>query len=113
MQSSYKSNPFAAYFELHIERGSILEEEGLEIGVIQGINAHKWFAITVRGRCCHAGTTPFHIRKDPVLCATKLVVASDAIAKRFNGLVTTASIEEAGADVCSSLPQNKAGKLGD
>ncbi|KAM0391957.1 hypothetical protein ACHAQC_006760 [Fusarium culmorum] len=74
VQSSYKSNPL-----LHISNYTSSV----------GIKAHKWFTITVRGRSCHAGTTPFHIRKDPVLCTTKLVVASEAIAKRFNGLATT------------------------
>lgn len=34
--ASYRSNPFAAHFELHIEQGPILEDEGLKIGVVQG-----------------------------------------------------------------------------
>ena len=34
--ASYKSNPFAAHFELHIEQGPILEDEGRKIGVVQG-----------------------------------------------------------------------------
>lgn len=36
--ASYQSNPFAAHFELHIEQGPILEDEGLKIGVVQGKN---------------------------------------------------------------------------
>jgi hypothetical protein len=34
--ASYRSNPFAAHFELHIEQGPILEDEGLKIGVVEG-----------------------------------------------------------------------------
>lgn len=34
--ASYKSNPFAAHFELHIEQGPILEDEDLKIGVVHG-----------------------------------------------------------------------------
>lgn len=34
--ASYRSNPFAAHFELHIEQGPILEDEGLRIGVVHG-----------------------------------------------------------------------------
>lgn len=34
--ASYRSNPFAAHFELHIEQGPILEDEGLKIGVVHG-----------------------------------------------------------------------------
>lgn len=34
--ASHRSNPFAAHFELHIEQGPILEDEGLKIGVVHG-----------------------------------------------------------------------------
>jgi hydantoinase/carbamoylase family amidase len=105
--ASYLSNPFAAHFELHIEQGPILEDEGLKIGVVHGkqtsifilcyltndvttgVQAFKWFNITVKGRDSHAGTTPLYARKDPVLCATKMIVAANAIAKKFEGLATT------------------------
>ncbi|KAL4725854.1 hypothetical protein ACLX1H_006528 [Fusarium chlamydosporum] len=87
--ASYRSNPFAAHFELHIEQGPILEDEGLKIGVVEGVQAFKWFNITVKGRDSHAGTTPLYARKDPVLCATKMIVAANTIAKRFDGLTTT------------------------
>ncbi|KAM0467929.1 hypothetical protein ACHAP7_011436 [Fusarium lateritium] len=87
--ASYLSNPFAAHFELHIEQGPILEDEGLKIGVVHGVQAFKWFSITVKGRDSHAGTTPLYARKDPVLCATKMIVAANVIAKKFEGLTTT------------------------
>ncbi|KAF5671403.1 n-carbamoyl-amino acid hydrolase [Fusarium heterosporum] len=87
--ASYLSNPFAAHFELHIEQGPILEDEGLKIGVVHGVQAFKWFNITVKGRDSHAGTTPLYARKDPVLCAAKMIEASNEIAKRFDGLATT------------------------
>lgn len=35
--ASYRSNPFAAHFELHIEQGPILEDENLKIGVVKGM----------------------------------------------------------------------------
>lgn len=35
-QASYQNNPFAAHFELHIEQGPILEEEGRKVGVVKG-----------------------------------------------------------------------------
>ncbi|OAA64953.1 Amidase, hydantoinase/carbamoylase [Cordyceps fumosorosea ARSEF 2679] len=87
--ASYKSNPFAAHFELHIEQGPILEDEGLKIGVVQGVQAFKWFTITVRGRDSHAGTTPLYARKDAVLVAAQLISAANAVAKTFSGLATT------------------------
>jgi hypothetical protein len=38
MPASYRNNPFAAHFELHIEQGPILEEEGRRVGVVKGLN---------------------------------------------------------------------------
>ena len=35
-QASYRNNPFAAHFELHIEQGPILEDEGRKVGVVKG-----------------------------------------------------------------------------
>ncbi|KAK2050999.1 hydantoinase/carbamoylase family amidase [Colletotrichum caudatum] len=87
--ASYRTNPFAAHFELHIEQGPILEDERQKIGVVQGVQAFKWFNIKVSGRDSHAGTTPLYARKDPVLCASKLVVAANAVADELNGLATT------------------------
>ncbi|KAG5770187.1 hypothetical protein H9Q72_002852 [Fusarium xylarioides] len=87
--ASYRSNPFAAHFELHIEQGPILEDEGLKIGVVHGVQAFKWFNITVKGRDSHAGTTPLYARKDPVLSASKMLVAANTIAKKHDGLATT------------------------
>lgn len=87
--ASYKDNPFAAHFELHIEQGPILEKEQRKVGVTLGVQSFKWFEITVTGRDTHAGTTPFDARKDPTLCAAKLIVQSNIIAKEIGGLATT------------------------
>lgn len=54
-----------------------------------GVQAFKWFNVTVKGRDSHAGTTPLYARKDPVLSAAKMIAAANAIAKRMNGLTTT------------------------
>ena len=54
-----------------------------------GVQAFKWFEITVKGRDTHAGTTPFYNRKDSMLCAARLIVHSNAIAKKHGGLSTT------------------------
>lgn len=87
--ASYHANPFAAHFELHIEQGPILEDEKRKIGVVQGVQAFKWFEVLVSGRDSHAGTTPFNARQDAMLCAAKLIVESNRIAKNLGGLATT------------------------
>jgi N-carbamoyl-L-amino-acid hydrolase len=58
--------PTAAYVELHIEQGPILERDGAEIGVVTGAQGLRWFEITFTGRAAHAGPTPMDARADPV-----------------------------------------------
>lgn len=48
--ASHKSTPMAAHFELHIEQGPILERGSKKIGVVQGVQAYKWFTIDIQGR---------------------------------------------------------------
>lgn len=84
-----KGVKMAAHFEVHIEQGPILEAEKRRVGVVKGVQAFKWFEIEVKGRDTHAGTTPFANRKDALLCAARLIVESNRIAKARGGLATT------------------------
>jgi len=70
----------AAYFELHIEQGPILEQEGADIGVVTGVQGISWFDVTVTGAPTHAGTTPLHLRHDPVLAAAAMIQAVNGLA---------------------------------
>jgi len=54
--------PLRAYLELHIEQGPQLEEEGLSVGVVEGIVAIAWSRLTIQGVQDHAGPTPMRIR---------------------------------------------------
>lgn len=87
--ASYKAQPLAAHFELHIEQGPILQDEARKIGVVTGAQAYSWFELTVKGRDSHAGTTPLSARKDALLAAAKMIVASNEAAKASSGLATT------------------------
>ena len=53
-----------AYVELHIEQGPILEDEGITIGVVEGVQGISWTELTITGRSAHAGTTPMRMRRD-------------------------------------------------
>lgn len=55
-----------AYVEAHIEQGPRLEAEGLDIGVVTGIEGSRWFTVTLAGETAHAGTTPLSLRHDAV-----------------------------------------------
>ena len=72
----------AAYVELHIEQGSILENEGLAVGVVTGIAAPVWRNVVLTGETGHAGTTPMGLRRDPLAAAAEVmgIVEAEAAA---------------------------------
>src|SRR6185503_3316791 len=66
-----KAAPFPAdaYFELHIEQGPILENEGRQIGIVTGAQSQVWYDAVATGQDSHAGTTPPSARKDALVAA--------------------------------------------
>ncbi|HWP43422.1 MAG TPA: Zn-dependent hydrolase, partial [Blastocatellia bacterium] len=68
-----KRGDIAAYMELHIEQGGILEAEKIDIGVVEGIVGIRWWDVTVEGFANHAGTTPMNQRRDALLAAAKFI----------------------------------------
>ena len=75
----------AAYFELHIEQGPILEDEKTEIGVVKGVQGISWTEITIRGRSAHAGTTPIRLRHDAGLAAARIAAGVGAFVREMGG----------------------------
>ncbi len=65
--------PVHAFFEVHIEQGPILEEEGLPIGVVTHGQGQRWYELTLTGVESHAGPTPMKRRKDALLGAARVV----------------------------------------
>jgi len=53
-----------AFVELHIEQGPVLEEEGMQIGVVESVQGISWTEVTIEGQSNHAGTTPMRLRHD-------------------------------------------------
>ena len=81
---------FRAYLELHIEQGPFLEEEGLSVGIVEGIVAIAWSRLTIHGVQDHAGPTPMRIRHDALVAAADVVGRVREIARTIGGdLVTT------------------------
>lgn len=65
----------AAYMELHIEQGRVLEREGLKIGIVEGIVTLDEYEVTVTGTANHAGTTRMVDRDDPMAAAAQMISA--------------------------------------
>ena len=62
-----RPRPLRAAFEAHIEQGPILEQEGIRIGIVKGVQAIGWYDLIIEGVPCHAGTTPMEVRRDPFM----------------------------------------------
>jgi N-carbamoyl-L-amino-acid hydrolase len=80
----------AAYLELHIEQGPVLEALDLPLGVVLGTFGVERHQITFRGQAAHAGSTPMDKRRDALGAAAKLALEIREIAKRTgDGAVCT------------------------
>jgi hydantoinase/carbamoylase family amidase len=64
----------AAYIELHIEQGPVLESLGLPLGVVLGTFGVERHRITWTGQAAHAGSTPMDKRRDALAGAAKLAL---------------------------------------
>lgn len=75
----------AAYLELHIEQGGILDSEKIKIGVVEGIVGINWWDVTIEGFANHAGTTAMNNRQDALLAAAKFIEAVNRIVTSVPG----------------------------
>ena len=74
-----------AFVELHIEQGPVLEQQGVQIGVVTGVQGISWQELTIDGQSNHAGTTPMNLRRDPGLVAARISVFMREMATRLGG----------------------------
>ena len=82
----------AAYLELHIEQGPVLESMNLPLGVVLGTFGVERHAIRFTGQSAHAGSTPMNRRRDAFAAAAKLGLEIREIAKRHGGVCTVGSV---------------------
>lgn len=74
-----------SFVELHIEQGPILEDMGVTIGVVEGVQGISWTELTITGQSAHAGTTPMRLRHDPLYVASRITTAVRELAVEFGG----------------------------
>jgi allantoate deiminase len=79
----------AAYLELHIEQGPVLEKNGLAIGAVTAINGSVRLWVTVSGFAGHAGTVPMPDRRDALTAASEMVLVIERLAASEPELVAT------------------------
>jgi N-carbamoyl-L-amino-acid hydrolase len=94
-----QAGQFAGFVELHIEQGPLLEEEGVDVGLVTHIAAPASLRISVEGEGGHAGARLMPGRKDALAAAAELILALEAAAK-----ATGASDTVATTGVCEVFP---------
>lgn len=83
---------YAAFVELHIEQGPLLEKEGLAVGVVTSIAAPAALRISVEGEGGHAGGVLMHDRKDAFCAAAEIVLAIEERALATGSVDTCATV---------------------
>ena len=89
VQAARRRDEVAAFVELHIEQGPVLEAEGLAVGVVTAINGFCRLVVEIHGVAGHAGTVPMHLRKDALVAAAECVLAIESYAQSTPDLVAT------------------------
>jgi hydantoinase/carbamoylase family amidase len=85
VEARHRLESAAAYLELHIEQGPVLESLDLPLGVVLGTFGVERHQVTFRGQAAHAGSTPMDKRRDALAGVAKLELEIREIAKRIGG----------------------------
>jgi N-carbamoyl-L-amino-acid hydrolase len=65
----------AAFIEIHIEQGPVLEAQDIPLGIVSGIAGIARVRLRIEGEAGHAGTVPMHMRADAGLAMSRLLLA--------------------------------------
>ncbi|WP_104665096.1 Zn-dependent hydrolase [Ensifer adhaerens] len=103
-EADVKPAAFAAYVELHIEQGPLLEASATEIGVVSGIQGLRWFDVVITGTEAHAGSTPMAQRDDALVAAAEIILAVRDIARQNPPGVGTVGFAEVGPNSRNVVP---------
>jgi beta-ureidopropionase / N-carbamoyl-L-amino-acid hydrolase len=85
IQQARRSHEIAAFLELHVEQGGVLERTATAIGVVTGVVGQYRFAVQIVGQPNHAGSTPMDDRQDALVAAAHLVIAVNRLAVETPG----------------------------
>ena len=104
--AAYKQEGAAAYVEVHIEQGPVLEANNQPLGVVTGIVGQHRVRVSVTGEAGHAGTVPMALRHDALAGAAEMALALEAIVRRHpeDGMVGTVGRIEASPGAVNIIP---------
>ena len=87
----------AAFVELHVEQGPVLEAAAVPMGLVTGIVGQRRFLVTLEGQASHAGTTPMTMRQDALVAASRVVLAVNRIGQLRDDVVSGDQVATVGA----------------
>jgi hydantoinase/carbamoylase family amidase len=79
----------AAYVELHIEQGPVMERSGARLGIVTAIAGQRRLGVRIAGTAGHAGTIPMGMRSDALAAAADLVLAVEGAGRAYPDSVAT------------------------
>lgn len=95
----------AAYLELHIEQGPVLEAEGIPVGIVGGIVGITWIEVTLEGQADHAGPSPMRLRRDALAATARIVSGVERIAlERDDVAVATVGRLSVEPNIINTIP---------
>lgn len=102
------TDDLAAFVELHVEQGPVLEAAGNPMGVVTGIVGQRRYLITIDGSASHAGTTPMTMRQDAMVAAAQIVLAVNHIGHKtgdgYGEQVATVGAMKLSPNVANTIP---------
>ena len=90
---------YAAFVELHIEQGPLLEQSGIPLGIVTAIAAPASLRLWIEGEGGHAGAVLMPQRRDAFCAAAEIVLSEEAAAKATGAADTVAT-----AGICEVFP---------
>jgi N-carbamoyl-L-amino-acid hydrolase len=98
---------YDAFVELHIEQGPLLEQAGLQIGIVTAIAAPSSLRVKYGGPGGHAGAVLMKDRRDPIIPAAKLILEVQSAALEIGGddTVATTGVVKVHPGAINSIPR--------
>jgi allantoate deiminase len=99
-----RKGEIAAYLELHIEQGPVLDDKGLPLAAVTAINGSMRALVTVTGFAGHAGTVPMGARRDALTAASEMILSLERLGRAEPDLVVTVGRIEALPGASNVIP---------
>ena len=85
--AAYRHEDVAAYVEVHIEQGPVLETRNQPLGVVTAIVGQTYLNVELLGEAGHAGTVPMLLRRDALAGAAEAMLLGEELARESKGEV--------------------------